>query len=95
MRCSFTFRKLSHLLFSILVVIGTTPGSFTLLDLRGSADLYVFGGLQFHPYFSGCVKNMVIDGMKPIEAVRSNDADYNVYGSNGYGLPASTMGACT
>lgn len=63
---------------------GTTPGSFTMLDIKGqNAALYVLGGPQSIPFshnFKGCVRNLIIDDMKPIEALNNKEATYALYG---------------
>lgn len=61
-----------------------TPGSFTMLDIKGpNAALYVLGGpsgVPFEHNFKGCVRNLNVDGMKPIEAVQKGDLGYVLYG---------------
>lgn len=73
--------------------IGTAPGSFSMLDIKGSnAALYALGGPSGNNFssknFKGCVKNLVVDNMKPIEAVQKNEANYALYG-------LSTLNQCS
>lgn len=74
--------------FLISLVSGTTPGSFGLLDIKPdsvtAAAMYSLGGptgIRYDVNFQGCVRNFVIDGMKPVESYLQNDPQYTMYGS--------------
>ncbi|CAB4034767.1 Hypothetical predicted protein, partial [Paramuricea clavata] len=74
--------------------IATTKGTFTSLDIKPQnllgAAMYSLGGpsgIRYDVNFQGCIRNFVIDQMKPVESYLQNDADYTMYGS-------TTMGTC-
>ena len=79
---------------SIISEQTTTPGIFTSLDIKPQnglgAAMYSLGGpsgIRYDVNFQGCIRNFVIDQMKPVESYLQNDADYAMYGS-------TTMGTC-
>ena len=64
------------------------PGSFTFLDIKPQnglgAAMYSLGGpsgIRYDVKFQGCIRNFVIDEMKPVESYLQNDSDYTMYGS--------------
>ena len=66
----------------------TTPGTFNLLDIKPDsvtpAALYALGGptgIRYRVNFQGCVRNFVLDDMKPMESYLQNDPQYTMYGS--------------
>lgn len=64
-----------------------------MLDIKGpNAALYALGGPSGNTFsshnFKGCVRNLVVDDMKPIEAVQNNEADYALFG-------LSTLAQCS
>ncbi|XP_046844967.1 mannan-binding lectin serine protease 1-like [Xenia sp. Carnegie-2017] len=75
-------------------VRASTPGTFNSLDIKPfngqDAAMYVLGGpsgIRYNTNFNGCIRNFVIDGMKPVEAYLSNDPQYTMYGT-------TTLGDC-
>ena len=74
------------------LVRASTPGTFNSLDIKPfngqDAAMYVLGGpsgIRYNTNFNGCIRNFVIDGMKPVEAYLSNDPQYTMYGSTSLG----------
>ena len=80
---------ISNYFFLVILVSATTPGSFSLLDIKPdsqtSAAMYSLGGpsgIRYDVNFQGCIRNFVIDEMKPVESYLQNDPLYTVYGSS-------------